>query len=464
MWAFIHGTVIDTVTGATRPDSTVLVDGDAIVAVGPSSQVTVPDQASVVDVTGTYLIPGLADMHVHSDERDRIDPPLQVANGVTLVREMWGKPYHHDWRRRVEAGTLLGPRWVIGSKLVDGSPSLWSDMPTDQEDLVVIDTPDEARRAVAEAKDGEADFVKVYSRVSAEAYRALMDEANRRNIAVMGHRPDTVPLTETLDAGQRSLEHMHALWPATSRNADELEAAMARLDPKAARGMLYSDWFRQLNEVEWEAFHSYSPFAAKAVFDRMVAQDVAYTPTLVMHRTLDNPGLARVDDPRMRYMPAETLEFWPMVVEHFYTADRTTDEAAKRLLLFESRLRTVGAMADAGVRILAGTDLGTGFLYPGFSLHDELELLVRAGLDPLRALQAATVEPARFLGREHQSGSIRPDNVADLVVLDDNPLVDIRNTQRIHAVMAGGRYLGPDDRRRVLEEVAAAAAEPAPSA
>ena len=460
MRAFTHGTVIDTITGSELPDYTVLVNRGLIATVGPTSQVDIPEQATVVDATGKYLIPGLADMHIHSDEDDRIDPPLQVVSGVTLVREMWGKAYHHDWRRRVDDGTLLGPQWVIGSKLIDGVPSLWSDIPGGHEaDLITIRNVEEVRRAVGQAQDSGADFLKVYSRVPAELYPVLLDEAARRDIPVMGHRPDRVQLTDVIERGQRSLEHVHALWPAMSRNAESLEQAMAEIAPKPGDGVLYTDWFQQLNEVEWNAANTYSPYAAKDIFERMVANDVAYTPTLVMHRLLDNPASARMQDDRMRYVASETRDFWPVVLDMIYTRGRTADEGAKRLLLFEWRLHAVAAMAAAGVRILAGTDLGTGFLYPGFALHEELELFARAGLSPLRALQTATIEPARFLGKDHERGSIRPDNVADLVILNANPLDDIRNTQRIHSVMVRGRYLGPDDRRRILDEVAAAAAE-----
>ena len=457
MQAYTHVTVIDATGAPPQPDRTVLVDGGMITVVGPSGQVPVPKGAVVTDLTGKYLIPGLADMHVHSDSDDdeRLFPALYVTNGVTTVREMWGKPFLHEWRRRTEAGEMLGPRSTIGSPLVDGSPALWADVPIDAP-VIIATTAEQARRAVGEAKDGGADFVKAYSRLEREPYLALLDEAHRQDIAVVGHRSDNLPLAEQIELGQRSIEHVHGLWPATSSDAERMEAAMARISPEA--GFYYGSWFTQINEVEWEAVGTYSPAAAASIFERLVAADVAYCPTLVMHAAIDLPEAVRLDDARLRYMPPDTPEFWAFVQQQiFHGGGRSPDEETKRRALFEHRRAAVAAMDEAGVRLLAGTDTSTPGVLPGFALHDELELLVGAGLTPMRALQTATLEPARFLGRDNRSGTILPGRVADLVVLDANPLDDIRNTTRIHAVVVDGRYIGPEERRQLLDTATAGA-------
>ncbi|WP_142059996.1 amidohydrolase family protein [Pseudonocardia kunmingensis] len=464
--ALTHVTVVDATGAPARPDQTLLVDGATITTIGPSAEVPVPRSAAVLDLTGKYLIPGLVDMHVHSGGADvddeRLAPALYVANGNTTVREMWGRPQLHEWRRRRDAGELLGPRSIIGSPLVDGAPALWSDIPGAElgidHPVLVATTPAQARRAVAEAVDGGADFVKVYSRLEREPYLAVLDEAYRRDIPVAGHRSDNFPLAEQIERGQRSFEHLFGLGPATSSDPERWEAALARI--ALGPDFYFGSWFTQVGQVEWDAVGDYSRPAATALFDRIVAADVAFCPTLVMHAAIDLPDFVRTDDPLLRYLPPDTPEAWSFLQrEVFHDGGRSPEVEARRRVLFDHRRAAVAAMDEAGVRLLAGTDNGTPGTLPGFALHEELELLVGAGLSPMRALQTATLEPARFLGCEDRSGTIQPGRIADLVVLDADPLDDIRNTTRIHAVMVEGRYVGPAERRELLTTAAAVAAE-----
>ncbi|WP_017592273.1 amidohydrolase family protein [Nocardiopsis potens] len=455
MKAYVHATVIDATGAPPLPDRTVLVEDGVIAAVGPSSRTPVPEGAETIDLTGRYLLPGLTDAHTHSNGDERIIPALYVLMGVTAVREMWGTEETRRLRDRVEAGELLGPRWSIAGNLIDGAPSLWGDLPGPQPPTVVAG-PREARRAVNETKDEGADFVKVYSRIDAESYRALLDEARRLDIPVAGHRSDHVPFAEQIESGQRSFEHVHGLWPATSRDSEALEAAMARI--RTEPDTHYSSWFQQVNAVEWEAANTYGPAESASVFGRMVANDVAYCPTLVMHQYLDLPERVRLTDPRLRYAPPWTAQMWSSVLDEVYLKRRGAAEGAKRRVLFEMRRAAVAAMDDAGVRLLAGTDPQAPGVLPGFGLHQELELMVGAGLTPMRALQTATIEPARFLGRESRSGTVEPGKVADLLILDADPLEDIGNTARIHAVVTRGRHIGPAEREALLAEVERAAA------
>lgn len=449
--AYVGGTVIDATGAPPRPDQTVVVIDQMIKTVGPSTQVPIPAGALVHGLRGKYLIPGLTDMHVHS-EAETDDPrhfaSLYVANGVTAVREMWGRPALHQIRQQIQSGELLGPRMTIASPLLDGEPGLWSDVPDTP--IVMISSPAEARRAVAEAIDTGADFIKVYSRLGPEAYRAILAEAARRDITVAGHRADTVPFLNQIESGQRSFEHMFGnVWSATSPDMDRLEAAMAAIE--TAPEFHLGSWLRQVSQIEWDAVATYDRVTASAVFERLVAADVAYTPTLAVHVAIDEPASIRLDDQRMDYMVPGTPESWAFLREQIYCGGgRSAEATAQHRELLQWRRATVSAMEEAGVRLLAGTDsVGPG-LFPGFSLHVELEQLVAAGLTPLRAIQCATLEPARFLGREQWAGTVEADRVADLVILDADPLVDIRNTQQIHAVVADGRYLGPDDRAALL--------------
>ena len=449
--AYVGATVIDATGAPPRPDQTVVVVDRMITAVGPASQVTVPAGARLHDVRGKHIIPGLTDMHVHS-ESETDDPrhfaSLYLAHGVTAVREMWGRPILHQIRQQIESGEILGPRMTIASPLLDGSPALWSDVP--DAPVVTISSPEQARRAVAESIDAGADFIKVYSRLRPDAYRAIVAEAHRRDIVVAGHRSDHVPFGEQIESGQRSFEHLFGgLWPAASPDVERLEAAMAGIETSPQFHL--GSWLKQVSDIEWDAVASHDRARADAVFDRLVAADIAYTPTLVVHAVIDRPESIRLDDDRMDYLVPHTPQSWDFLRTHIYCGGgRSLEEAARQRELLDFRRATVGAMEQAGVRLLAGTDsVGPG-LFPGSSLHAELEELVAAGLTPLRALQCATLEPARYLSREHWAGTVEAGRVADLVVLDADPLADIRNTQRIHAVMVDGRHLGPAERASLL--------------
>ncbi|WP_280416819.1 amidohydrolase family protein [Nocardia carnea] len=451
--AYVGATVIDATGAAPRPDQTVIAIDRMITTVGPSAQVPIPDGAHVHDLRGKYLIPGLTDMHVHS-ESETDDPRhfagLYVANGVTAVREMWGRPVLHRIRQKIESGEILGPRMTIASPLLDGNPGLWSDVPDTP--IVTISSPGQARRAVSEAIDSGADFIKVYSRLAPDAYWAVLAEAHRRDIPVAGHRSDNVPFLEQIESGQRSFEHMFGIWAATSSDVERLEAALAGIETSPEFHL--GSWLRQVGQIESDGIASYDHAAAGSLFERLIAADVACTPTLAVHAVVDRPESFRLDDERMDYMVPHTPESWDFLRTHIYCGGgRPAEEAAYYSDLLDWRRVTVGAMAEAGVRLLAGTDsVGPG-LFPGFSLHFELEQLVASGLTPLRALQCATLEPARFLGREDWAGTVEECRVADLVILDADPLADIRNTQRIHAVVVDGYYLGPDERKRLLATV-----------
>lgn len=453
--ALTHVTVIDVVHGRTRRDQTVLLRGGRITAVG--RDVRIPRDATVVDLAGKYVIPGLADLHVHSIGGERIAPPLYVANGVTTVREMAGNPMVYDWRDRIEAGSLLGPRMVVAGRIIDGDPTLW-----DPALLPVLVVQDEAsaRAAVRQVKSEGADFVKVYSRLSPAAYRAILDEARRLRLTVAGHCPDTVPVAAASAAGQRSIEHLHAV--ALSVSSREAEVRRRLLAIKVGTGD-YNGWFRQYHPIEWLAANTYSQARAAEVFGRLAHHRTRITPTLVMHRVLDMPDHTRPDPATRKYLTADDAGTYDWVLENLYKANRTPAEISRQRQMWESRLRFVGELFRADVPVLAGTDTGTPYAVPGFALHEELELLVRAGGTPLQALRAATLEPARFLGLGDDLGSVTPGTLADLVVLDSNPLSDIRNSRRIHSVVLRGRVVSPAERARMLAAVEAAAAEPPPA-
>jgi imidazolonepropionase-like amidohydrolase len=433
----------------------VVVRGDRVVEVGPAASVQVPPGAAVVDGTGKFLVPGLADMHVHTVPLERTFPPLYLVNGVTTVREMGGNPDAVTYRDRVLAGTAFGPRSQATRILIDGSPSLWEGIGPP---YVAVADAAQARAAVREQKAAGADFIKVYTRLSHEAFHAIAEETRALGMPFLGHCSDFVSLAEASDAGIRSIEHLWQFWYAMSREEERLRREVAAV-PIA--GGEYGGWYTKMHEAEYAAARSTDRGKAAEVLRRLARNGTFVTPTLVQHRVADTPSTVRTDDPRGRYLPTGYAAVMATQLQAIYLQGRTPQQNAERRELFERRCDLVPELAAAGVPLLAGTDTGTPSLVPGFALHDELELLVRAGLTPAQALRAATLEPARYLGREDEQGTIEPGKVADLVLLDADPLRDITNTTRIDSVVVRGCLLDGAARGRMLDDVAAAAQDPA---
>jgi hypothetical protein len=220
----------------------------------------------------------------------------------------------------------------------------------------------------------------------------------------------------------------------------------------------YLAWMREIYRLEWDAVHSYSRRKAAKVFNTLARNRTRVVPTLTVYQVLDRPDEIALTDERLAYVPSSTVESWRWALENLIKAGHTPEETAQRHELLDRRLAFVGAMAGAGVPVVAGTDGGDlPFVIPGFGLHDELGLLVRAGLTPLDAVRAATVESAALLGLDRLLGTVEVGKLADLVVLDADPLTDIRSTTCIHAVLSRGRVINADQRTRMLADIAATA-------
>lgn len=410
-----HVTVIDTSGGPAQPDMTVVVRDGRIAGVGRSAA-GVPGKGTVlVEGRGKFLIPGLMDMHVHLSWTTASALPVLVANGVTSVRDMGGRLGQIDeWRTKIAAGLLVGPRIVRAGPILNGKSFNPLQM--------VPGTPDEARGVVRALREVGVDFVKVHRRLPRDVYFAVTAEATKHGLAVVGHVPMTVTPEEASDAGQASLEHTETLFEGT------FSAAL------------------QDGELP-DAIRRFRAGAAEALFARLVKNGTASTPTLVAYRSaIQASDPASPPDPRRRYV-ARSLEEEAAKRAQPVSSEELAD--AKRT--FAELREVVRQMSRSGVTLLAGSDVA-GPRIPGFSLHDELALLVECGLTPLQALQAATLAPARLFGRAEELGSIETGKLADLVLLDANPLEEVRNTQRIAAVIVDGRLLRRADLDALLAE------------
>lgn len=433
-------TVVDVRDGSLAFDQTVLIGGDRIVAVGPADAVTVTQDTDVVDGAGGYLVPGLWDVHVHSTANADWHFPLFIAHGVTSVRNMHTSvdtalELTSAVRQRLASGELLGPRFLANGPILDGAP------PVQPGSVSAVD-PERGHVLADSLADGGADFIKVYDNVSRDTYGTVLARARVRGIPVDGHLPKLVPPEVAAAAGQRTIEHVLSLGFPCSAVADSLRAEYGSFVQRWPT-LEFPESLITYFTLERVAREAYDPVACMSAVEPLAEAGVAVTPTLFIE-WLD-PAAVIADTARMAMLPTRVREQWQ---EQASAPDYIGDILGDGL---DAAAATVRQLHEAGVTLLAGTDVGDAFLVPGASLHEELRRLVEnGGLSPLAALQAATLNPARVLGVSDSLGTIEVGKLADLVLLDADPLSDVSNTLRIRAVVANGRLFREADLDRLI--------------
>lgn len=463
--AVTHVTLIDATAAPPRFDMTVLVENDRIALIAPTAGLMPPSRARVIDGSGKFLIPALADMHVHltgagepQGSREFMIP-LLLANGIATVRDMGG--YLESLaplRDEIRSGKRLGPEIVFAGPYLDGDP------PSFQPSLVVDNAAD-ADNDVSSVMARGVDFIKVQSMLSRDAFFAIAAACRRHHIAFVGHVPDRVTAAEASDAGQRSIEHLTGVLRGCSSIEPRLMREQFRV-PRKKQTVAQSEerllrWQQLLLKTQSEKFSS-------ALFQEFLHNGTWQVPTLVTLRNVAFPAppagvqsdLTR--DPRTQYLPQKFLDSWrrerarELQVNPPQFAAKTF---ANHRALLQRSLTVVGKMNAAGIPMMAGSDTAAPFVFPGSSLHEELALLVDAGLTPMEALQAATRRPAEFLGRLDRQGTVEPGKLANLLLLDANPLDDIHNTRKIRAFILRGQILNRDRLDALLTSVRTFAAK-----
>ncbi len=443
--------VVDVAAGRVLPDRHVIVRRGRVENIARAGAETDTDTVSLtlIDGTGRFLLPGLWDMHTHTTKHaGQYQHPLFVANGVTGVRELWGCMSEPDsffgcaadrnrWNAAVARGDYLAPRYVRHSSFqINGG----NEVPEGYPDFFRARDAEEAQALVDFHAGQGGDFLKPYTELPVAPYLALAEAARKRGLTLEGHRPIKVSLPQALAAGQRSIEHARLFLLECFAGAAEFRAAP---DPLRA----YTRDLRQrlLDEQD--------PERCRRLMSAMADSETWWSPTL---QTLKMGALA--DDPayrhdkRLVFVPYlyRTL-MWMPDADRKAKENRHADGRKVNAELYALALSQVGEAHALGVKLLAGTDAFDTYVFPGFSLHDELADLVDAGLSPADALRAATIDAARFSGRADEFGSIEAGKVADLVLLDANPLEEIRNTRKVAAVFLNGRFLD----RAALDELLA---------
>jgi hypothetical protein len=401
--AITHVNVIDVIHGTAKPDQTVVIRNNRIVEVGAASEVTVPATAEVIDARGKFLIPGLWDMHVHLGNATEAVLPVLVYYGITGVRDMGSPSFEtlRQWNVEALSGKRVGPRIVApGPILGMSAPYFWTWQ---------VHNAEEARKAVDYLAGIGVDFIKVTQTFDRETYFAVADEASKVGLPLAGHLPVNddgngfkVSGEEASNAGQKCFEHLHGI-------PLPFQPAEPQLIPTLLRN---GTWVDPTLTPYWTSVHMDELIAAK-------------------------------DDPRLKHVvPSLREEQWNPVL-----GQKRNPAFAEQMLKW--RIDQVRMLYENGVPLLAGTDLGFPYVFPG-EIDKELELFVEAGLTPLDALRTATINPARYLNRDKVLGSVEYGKYADLVVLDANPLDDIHNVEKVHAVVLNGRYLTRDNLEKML--------------
>jgi hypothetical protein len=453
-------TVVDVADGSAQI-AAVTLRGETIVAVTAGASDAPPEGATVIDGRGGYLIPGLWDMHAHLATRsepslaERVMFPLFLAHGVIGVRDMGG-PLDRVLALRAAAASLDAPRVVTPGPFLDGPG---------HEDPMFRRVTDPAGAAgpLRALGDAGANFFKVQAGLDPGVHRAIVEAAAARRAIVAGHVPIAMRAAEVIASGQRSVEHISpalvgdgGLLFGCSSLEDELRAELLAIERDRASTPAAAIRGREA-VLRQRLVDTYDPARARALGALAARHGVWITPTLVWSNSLR--PLTRTDDGAgvpLQFIPAASRARLTAQRANYLKAARDEDLAAAARVAAAAG-RALGDLHAGGAAILAGTDAFDGFVLPGFSLHQELALLVQAGLSPVAALRAATVEAARYLG-DPKAGAIAPGMRADMVLLDADPLANIANTTRIRAVVVNGRPYARDRLDAMLNSAGESAA------
>jgi len=403
--------VVDVVDGRIVPNSTVTITGETISGITRNG--AAPKGARIVDGRRKFLIPGLWDMHAHIQGNEKAWLPLFIAYGVTGIRDMGADlDFILEVREATASGRTLGPRIIAAGPILDDAPGDWPFR-------IRVRNADEGRAAVQLLKRRGVDLIKVHNYTPRDVFFAIVDEARQENLPVAGHVPLKVTIQEGIDAGMVSIEHFAEdgrVWKACSGGPQ------------------------------------YRPEACRPFFEMLARRRVWQTPTLLALAELPVIGTpaSAISRDQLAYANKRFLEM--------QAGNQSFFLKRPEVLGILKNLAEVGKvvtrdMAAAGVGILAGCDA----MIAGFCVHDELAKMVDGGMTPFAALQTATINPARYLGRESTLGTIAPGRSADLVLLDANPLEDIANVRRIRAVVTAGRFLDRGELDRLLTQAKTAA-------
>jgi carboxylesterase type B len=447
-------TIIDVVSGKLIQNQDIKITGNKISEIGLSVAIKNTDDTFVIDGKGKFAIPGLWDMHTHSNAHSRwLHHPLYIANGVTNVRDMsgtldkedayWiGSKKRRQWNKELDNNMRVTPRYVLQSSYqIDGEKSV----PTAAPDFFKLNSVEDVTLLLDFYKNEKVDFIKIYQQIKPESYRELAKQVSNYNMHLAGHKPIFVTLEEAIKSGQRSFEHGRIF--------------MYDCFPKADSLRLSQNWRENYGLYKNEMIAQFDDAKAESLMSLMRDKKAYWTPTL---QTLKFEANAHKDEflnnPMTKYISATREKLW-WSFDISGNKERNLEDPNNIMSekLYEKSKSLVRKANSIGVPIMVGTDVTDSYTFAGFSVHEELIDLVAAGLSNIEALRAATIIPAEYTNKQNELGSIEHGKIADLVILDKNPLTTISNSKRIYGVIQNGVYYDKekiDELKKFTETIA----------
>ena len=423
-YAVVDVSVLPMDSDRVLENQTVLIDGDRIAWMGPSSDAVIPSGANEIPGEGRWLMPGLAEMHAHvpggSAPRDLVEDIffLYVANGITTIRGMLGAPEQLGWRQEIQDGALLGPSFLVGAPSLNGN---------------TVQSPEDAERLIRAHSDAGYDFQKIHPGIPRDAWDRMVAVANEVNFTFAGHVPEDVGIVHALETGIASVDHLDGyLQAAIPPEVQQRFASQLGVIPTA------------------EILAAVDRDRVREFVDLTVSERVWNVPTMYLwenfYRPVDPDSMLAL--PEMQYVPDAMRQGWAR-----QKRGRPQDSAETGELMSSTRLELLGMLHDAGARILMGTDSPQMFNVPGFSLHREMEVMA-AAMSPFEVLRSGTKNVADYvvetLGQPGDFGSVAVGNRADLLLLEADPRADVGNVAQRAGVFVAGTWLSAEDIDRRL--------------
>lgn len=413
--------IINIMTGEISQSKDIWIENDKILKIIPHNN---DDQknSTVVDATNKYVIPGLWDMHAHIVDYDWV-PKLYIALGITGIRSMHGGTLIDSVVSKRKDGFFSGVEFLYSGSIVDGPGHNWPGS-------AVAHNPEEGRKIVREQYRRGYDFVKVYDKLDSTTYMAIADECKKLHFPFAGHVPMTITTEQAISAGQKSIEHTLGLEHLSS-------------DPYCFNWNSNDSTIPSRGEMISKFLKLYDPSLYPEFLKITTSHNTWFCPTMVSNKTFayKNDSIFKNDE-RLKYIPTKEQDYWfgkNSEAPSYMESQKKYEQAE---ITYYNLMRTsLKPMLDHGARFLAGTDTSNPNIYPGFSLHDELQIFVEAGFTELEALQTATINPAIYSGRDKELGTIEQGKIANLLLLDKNPLENIKNTLSIYGSVRRGEYL-----------------------
>ena len=429
--------IIDVHTGAILENRNILIEKNKIIRID-SANISVDEQNTLqIDGTGKYAIPGLWDMHTHSNQHSPwLHHPIYIANGVTGIRDMSGQLNRKDsywvgskerlkWNAELNANQRVSPRYILQSSYqIDGPSSVPDGFPN----YFKLNNTNQVDSLLGYYKNENVDFIKIYQQIPVESYKKLARNAQNYGLHIAGHKPMFLSLEEAVKLGQRSFEHGRIFLFESFPETDSLKKP--------------HNWKSYFSKNKKKLVEQYNPETAHKLMNLMHAENAHWVPTL---QTLKFEASAHkkefLDNPNLKYVTSVRKNLW-WKIDANNNAKRNQTENTKGVSekFYTIATKQIQQAHDIGVPIMTGTDVTDSYTFAGFSVHDELMDLTKCGLTNLEALKTATIIPAKYAHKNHLFGSIEKGKMADLILLNRNPLQDISNTKEIYGVLINGVF------------------------